>query len=575
MPGTPVCPKCGVRYLNLPTVCNGTFDRDNKGRYYIKCPGFTTPKERASGLRATCRYFVWVSKEKAKRAIFRYPEWEVHDFLRRGTQSNDDDDDGWPSGLPDLDNDDDSFPFDTEMEKDSPSKTPNRRQHCRLDVCNAIAHRTCGLCKSHCLQDLSFVCAAHGPPPRPCREAGCREVVDAACERCQTHCISDLTYTCGIHGYPDAPLHPSQTSSSTQPNLLRGPPRGVENHTIFSRQINAAWGERLVNDRKFAVEAVTEGEHVSIGAQRTEVGVVERSKRRDQMLSEKERAIQVTLFYKDGADAEVFQLFVELKDWPFCFPSHFSIINRVCNVSEKELTTFQRYEDGTWVNHEQKVTIQRGDHLILRLLGVKDCPGLRGKKRSRTPSVSATSATTDQPSPTKTMRSSKGVAMPSSSLPASPVKALTAGVEAIDINSDGEEGDDDDEVILMPRPSGLADALSSLPAASDRSLVGAAPNRSGENGWPFMWAVDQHECFLQVDNLITTKEMKVREAFLQVVPQAKRWVDKTWNRHYGAWRRIQNSPEGCRRLLKAINAGRSEQGGGKWAQFVSREQKVE
>lgn len=214
-----------------------------------------------------CRYFVWVSKEKAKCAIFRYPEWEVHDFLRRGTQSNDDDDnDGWPSGLPDLDDDDDSFPFDTEMEKDLPSKTPNRRQHCRLDVCNAIAHRTCRLCKSHCLQDLSFVCAAHGPPPRPCREAGCQEVVDAACERCQTHCISDLTYACGIHGYPDAPLHLSQTSSLTQPNLLRGPPRGVENHTIFLRQINAAWGERLVNDRKFVVEAVTGGERLSIGA---------------------------------------------------------------------------------------------------------------------------------------------------------------------------------------------------------------------------------------------------------------------------------------------------------------------
>ncbi len=204
----------------------------------------------------------------------------------------------------------------------------------------------------------------------------------------------------------------------------------------FRARSTQPWGERLVNDRKFAVEAVTEGERLSIGARRTEVGVVERSKRRDQMLSEKERAIQVTLFYKvcdridpamtypdilflffqDGADAEVFQLFVELKDWPFCFPSHFSIINQVCNVSEKELSAFQRYEDGTWVNHEQKVTIQRGDHLILRLLGVKDCPGLRGKKRSRTPSVSATSVTTDQPSPTKTMRSSKGVAMPSSSL---------------------------------------------------------------------------------------------------------------------------------------------------------------
>ncbi|KAK0443241.1 hypothetical protein EV421DRAFT_1735847 [Armillaria borealis] len=410
-----------------------------------------------------------------------------------GSRSNEgnDDNDGWPSGLPDLDDDDNSLPFDTVWEMDSSSRTPNRRQHCKLDMCNAIAHRACGLCKSHCLQDLSFVCAAHGVPAR---------------------CTP--------------PFEPAI----------------------------------LLHTAKFAT--------------RTEAGVVERSKRRDQVLSEKERAIQVTLFYKDGAEAEVFQLFVELKDWPFCFPLRFSIINRVCNISEKELTAFQRYEDGTWVNHEQKVTIQRGDHLILRLLGVKDCPGLQGKKRSRTPSVSATSATTDQPSPTKTMRSSKGVAIPSSSLPASPVKALTAGVQAIDINSDGEE-DDDDKVIFIPRPSGLADALSSLPVASDRSLEGAAPNRTGENGWPFMWAVDQHECFLQVDNLIATKEMKVREAFLQVVPQAKRWVDKTWNRHYGTWRRIQNSPEGCRRLLRAINAGRSEQGGGKWSQFILKEKRAE
>ncbi|KAK0460477.1 uncharacterized protein EV420DRAFT_1478256 [Desarmillaria tabescens] len=354
--------------------------------------------------------------------------------------------------------------------------------------------------------------------------------------------------------------------SLAAPDFAQDAPVGIENCTQFSRQINSAWGEQLVSDRKFVVETLAGGKAPGTGDRGWEAGVTEHAKRRDQILSEKERAIQLTLFYKDGIDPEVFQLFVDLKDWPFCFPSHFSMISKICSVSEKDLALFQRYEDGHWINYDQKICIHHDEHLILRLPGVRQCTGFEGKKRSRTPSISGESAATDQPSPMKTLRSLKGLAIPSSSLPPSPVKALTAGVQVIDIDSNK---DNDDEVILIPRPSGLAEAACSLPAATNRSLANAASSRSRENGWPFMWAIDQHECFAQVEALVGKKDIKVREAFLEVVPQVTRWVEATWNRHYSAWRHIKNNPQLCRQFLKAIDAGRSDQDG-KWAPFVAK-----
>ncbi|KAK0217790.1 hypothetical protein IW262DRAFT_1298408 [Armillaria fumosa] len=537
MSGVPLCPRCRIHRLNLPVVCNGTFDRANKGRYYTKCPGFTTPKERAAGHQRTCRFFCWVSQEKAERAIFQYPEWEVHDFIRRQNLSNDgidsDSDDGWPSFLPELS--DSTFTFQTAEEMDSSSRTPNKRQHCKLESCNAIAHKTCQLCKAHCLQDPSFVCPAHGSPSRPCKEAGCKEIGDPTCGLCKAHCINNLSFACGVHGYPNLAMPPRESvasaplnmdnlerlPSSAMPDLPYGPPVGIENRTQFSRQINSAWGEQLVSDRKFAVEAMAGGKATGSEVRGRAMGVTERAKRRDQVLSEKERAIQLTLFYKDGVDPELFQLFVDSKDWPFFFLSHFSMISRVCGVSDNDLGIFQQYEDGRWINYEQKIRIHRDERLVLRLPGVRQCAGFEGKKCPRTPSISGDSAT-DQPSPTKTLCSTRGVPIPSSSLPPSPVKALTAGVQAIDIDGIASD-DDDDEVILMPRPFALATKnVCTLPAATSRSLANATPSRTGENGWPFMWAIDQHECFAQVEALIGKRDIKVREAFLEVVPISMR-----------------------------------------------------
>ncbi|KAK0430348.1 hypothetical protein EV421DRAFT_1744165 [Armillaria borealis] len=75
-----------------------------------------------------------------------------------------------------------------------------------------------------------------------------------------------------------------------------------------------------------------------------------------------------------------------------------------------------------------------------------------------------------------------------------------------------------------------------LPVASDRSLADAAPNRNGEH----------------INNLMAKREMKVREAFLEVAPKKPRT-----GRHMEAH---SKQPRGVRWLLKAINAGRSQQG---------------
>ncbi|KAK0460346.1 hypothetical protein IW261DRAFT_1428991 [Armillaria novae-zelandiae] len=425
MPSVSLCPHCGVHNLNLPAVCNGTFDRANKERYYIKCSGFTTPKERVAGHQKMCKFFCWVAKEKAEHAIFQYPDF-----------------------LPELL--DSSF-AGVAVEEIDPSGTPsNKRQHCRLDSCNAITHRACQLCKMHCLQDPS------------------------------------------VHGYPNlmVQLHKAVVLEALDldgleqmPDLAHHPPIGIENYQCSMRRAARA--------------------KPGDGDQGWGMGLTEHAKQRDQILSEKERAIQLMLFYK-------------------------------------------QYEDGCWINYEQKIHIHHDECLVLRLPDVKQCVGLERKKCSHMPSISRDSIA-DQPSLTKTLCSTKGAAIPSSSsLLLSPVKALTAGAQAIDIDDIDSDGDDN-KIILISRPPGFTENACTLPAATSRSLANAAPSCTGENGWPFMWAVDQHECFIQVEALVGNWDIKVREVFLEVVPQATPWVEATWNQHYSIWRGIKNNPKCCHR----------------------------
>ncbi|KAK0484670.1 hypothetical protein IW261DRAFT_1416599 [Armillaria novae-zelandiae] len=383
MPSVPFCPHCSIHNLNLPAVCNGTFDWANKGRYYIKCLGFTTPKEMAAGHQKMCKFFCWVAKEKAEHAIFQYPEWEVHDFIQCQKLSNngndsDCDNNAWPSFLPEL-------------------------------------------------SDSSF--------------AG------VAVEEMDPSMVSGALDLDGLEQMLDSAHHP---------------PVGIENLAQFSHQINAVWGEQL-----------------GWG-----MGLTEHTKQRDQILSEKEKAIQLTPFYKDGIDPELFK---------------FNMKMGVRSTMNKRSTSIMM---STWF-----CDCQASSRILLQTSLAQQRPYAQQRELQYHHHPVCCRAQ---------------------------LKLLQLG------------------------PPGFTENACTLPAVTSHSLANAAPSRTGENSWPFMWAVDQHECFVQVEALVGNWDIKMREVFLEVVPQATQWVEAIWNQHYSTWRGIKNNPKCCRR---------SDQGG-KWAPFI-------
>ncbi len=73
-------------------------------------------------------------------------------------------------------------------------------------------------------------------------------------------------------------------------------------------------------------------------------------------------------------------------------------------------------------------------------------------------------------------------------------------------------------MVVGESPAVTVSATMLLPS-SGRQLHEAVPGRT-DNGWPFKWAVDQHECFHQVEAILAdkTRDVKLAEAFKEVVP---------------------------------------------------------
>ncbi|KAK0187167.1 hypothetical protein F5146DRAFT_1004118 [Armillaria mellea] len=505
---TPDYPICGVRKLNLPILCNGAYNVDNYGKYYIKCPGYISEPARAQGRILTCRYFSWLPAEEAEAWIFENPEWEVQDYLRQHENK-----------------------MESTFQLSGGSGSVNPWVYCSTQGCTKRASKSCGLCTAHCLARMS---------PTVCR----------------------------YHGYD--PLHPrvrmavvAGGSASTlglpvpaPPPEFMQPSEGMENHDVFSRHIDEDWGQHLVNNSGYPVERqapltpalLTLCEATAAAAtlrnSMAEVvqPVVDRTKRRDREMADKERTIKVRVFAKDNAAAQYFLIAVLAKDWPIFSPKKYAIIACTCNISAGDLQFFQRYEGGLWINYEDNVHVHKDEKVILRLLGVQWCEGYENEARKHARSLSPTSDGLiggEQPSATKTLRTRQG-------------HVTTAGANALQDQSQLED--------------------TALPPSTGRDLRNAkanTPYHGDGNGWPFKFAVNQHECFLQVEKLLSgQKEIKIPQAFLTVIPQATRWVDTTWNKHYKAWRSIRDDEHHPlhKGLVRAIHAGR-ELPKGNWAPF--------
>ncbi|PBK80515.1 hypothetical protein ARMGADRAFT_1092082 [Armillaria gallica] len=497
-----------------------------------QCPGYITPDERHRGVVQMCNYFCWIKRERALQILDDNPEQQVQEFEWAGTMQS---------------------VFRVSMPKNTTSDAPQtpkkKRARC---YCGTVASAHCGYCQKHCWEKTA---------------AGEKSI-------------------CGFHSYPNLMVPGSDAEGSVEMapahaeerSLVDGPRPGNENHTFFSRHIDSDWGA-LLRDRGYPVEraasSATAGR--TVGA----VGVASTSdqgRRRDRELNHRERSITLSLFIEDKKPAEVFNIEVTSKDWPMFEPRKYALILRACSIEEGRLEFFQKWENGLWIHTEASFRVQKQDHVVLRLWGVKICPGYQTKKRLRSSSTSSVLdiSDEDQPSPTKSARKGKGWAVENLTRSPSPQgssSGITKGIQAIDLTSDT---DDEDRPALRAVVGELPAATVSatmLPPSSGRQLHEAVPGRT-DNGWPFKWAVDQHECFHQVEAILAdkTRDMKPAEAFKEVVPQAKRWVGSTWSRHYKLWKEIKNDAEHPQRreLARAIKMGRGPKEAC-WSNFMDRE----
>ncbi|KAK0194913.1 hypothetical protein F5146DRAFT_1132338 [Armillaria mellea] len=274
---------------------------------------------------------------------------------------------------------------------------------------------------------------------------------------------------------------------------------------------------------------------------------VDRTERRDREMADKECTIKVRVFAKDNAAAQYFLIAVLTKDWPIFSPKKYAIIACACNISAGDLQFFQQYEGGLWINYEDNVCVCKDEKVILWLLGVQQCEGYENEARKHVRSLSPTSDGLiggEQPSPTKTLQTRQGRVATAGANALQPlVLDTSSSATSLENLIDLSISDDDEDDLYVPTDwSQLEDTV--LPPSTSRDLCNAkanTPYRSDRNGWPFKFAVDQHECFLQVEKLLSgQKEIKIPQAFLTVVPQATRWVDTTWNKHYKAWRSIRD-----------------------------------
>ncbi|KAK0183655.1 hypothetical protein F5146DRAFT_1008722 [Armillaria mellea] len=361
------------------------------------------------------------------------------------------------------------------------------------------------------------------------------------------------------------------------------PSEGMENHNVFSRHIDEDWGQYLVNNSGYPVERqapltpalLTLREATAAAAtlrnSMAEVvqPAVDRTKWRDREMADKERTIKVRVF------AKYFLIAVLAKDWPIFSPKKYAIIAHACNISAGNLQFFQRYEGGLWINYEDNVCVHKDEKVILWLLGVQRCEGYENEARKRAWSLSPTSDGLiggEQPSPTKTLRTRQGRVATAGANALQPL-VLDASSSATSLENliDLSISDDDEDDLYVPTDrSQLEDTA--LPPSTGQDLRNAkanTPYHGDRNGWPFKFAVDQHECFLQVEKLLSgQKEIKIPQAFLTVIPQATRWVDTMWNKHYKAWRSIRDDEHHPLRKgwVRAIHAGR-ESLKGNWALF--------
>ncbi|KAK0450497.1 uncharacterized protein EV420DRAFT_1646417 [Desarmillaria tabescens] len=520
----PLCPECGILPLNLPAICKGAYQLSHFGQYYVKCPGYISPEAREAGGVPTCNYFRWLTAERVLQIIYNNPEWEVEDYLRQKRKMQS------------------TF---------SVSGASSSWTICRIEGCSTRGSKMCGFCKTHC------------------HESGRQNV-------------------CGPHGYRPVGLTPKASRGSTASSsvtmqttgtpVIGAPPDGIDNREEFARHLDVDWGRHLIKDAGYPVQsrmpAPASGLAVVTPADAVQP-MVDRVKRRDQELAEKEHTIKVTIFVKNDQAAEHFKIAVLSKDWPMFSPKKYAIIARACGIAAGELKYFQRYEEGVWVNYDEKIRIRKDENVVLRLLGVQVCQGFETKKRPRSSSPTSGVQSKDQPSPTKTVRTMQGriasttyVLQTTGSSSSTTTISLVEDMTLIDLSI----SDDDDDDLYVP----IAPVQESmeLPAVTGRNLSNAEANTPGRGdgiAWPFKWAIDQHECFAQIEELLKTeKDMKVAQAFLKVVPQSSHWVEGTWHHHYTAWKAIKDNMHHPLRkaLVKAIQAGRTEDG--KWSPFALR-----
>ncbi len=110
---------------------------------------------------------------------------------------------------------------------------------------------------------------------------------------------------------------------------------------------------------------------------------------------------------------EVFNIEVTSKDWPMFEPRKYALILRACSIEEGQLEFFQKWGKWSVDSHRGSFRVQKQDHVVLRLWGVKICPGYQMKKRLRSSSTSLVLdiSDEDQPSPTKSAHKGKGRAV--------------------------------------------------------------------------------------------------------------------------------------------------------------------
>ncbi len=109
----------------------------------------------------------------------------------------------------------------------------------------------------------------------------------------------------------------------------------------------------------------------------------------------------------------MFNIEVSSKDWPMFEPRKYTLILHACSIEEGRLEFFQKWENGLWIHTEASFRVQRQDHVVLHLWGVKICSGYQTKKRLRSSSTSLVLdiSDEDQPSPTKSVCKGKGRAV--------------------------------------------------------------------------------------------------------------------------------------------------------------------